>query len=98
MREVLEGAFNLPGEFVQLDLDQQLQLVEDRSSRFLGSDSASVLAEPDKMQTVVERFLLNQQIENGTIGSSVPGSTALTLLQSSGLGDAARDNLFVSLF
>ena len=98
IRQVIESAFNLPAEFAQVDLDQQVEEIQDRALSLLGTKSPSALSDPDVTQRLVERFLLRSQLENGAIGASTPGATALSLLQSSGLGSSAQNNLFQSLF
>lgn len=80
LREVMEGALGLPDSFSQIDLEQQLGVFMDRSERFLGLGSLDDLTDPEKMNEVIERYLLRSQVE--TIQVSSAGSIALTLLQS----------------
>ena len=94
LREVLEGALNLPTEFSQIDLDQQAQIFEDRAERFLGIENFSDLADPEVQENVIRRFLLNQQLANGP-SINTPGFAALTLLSGS-VGAGGLSNLLAS--
>ncbi|MDT8345247.1 MAG: DUF1217 domain-containing protein [Thermohalobaculum sp.] len=95
VRQVIEGVFALPGSFGQLDLDAQREILESRAQRLFGDSSPRVFADPAVADRAVQRFLLNAQIAAGAVNAS-PGSTALTLLTSGGLGGGARANLFRS--
>ncbi|WP_134724592.1 DUF1217 domain-containing protein [Paracoccus luteus] len=79
LRKVVEGAFNLGSSFAKLPLDRQLLELQGRSERLLGSASPGVLADPAKVEKLIQRFLL-------TAGNVTPSqssySAALTLLTS----------------
>lgn len=98
LRQVVETALNMPSEFGLIDLDQQVDELINRSSNIFGVDSPSQLADPDQMNRVVDRFLLQQQVKSGFSNSTSSGSVALTLLSSNGLGANAQTNLFASSF
>lgn len=98
MRRVVEAGLNLPAQFALIDIDQQVEEVEDRARALFGTKSPKAFLDPENIDKMIERFMLNQQIRNGGISSNTPGSTALTLLQSSGLGASAQANLFASNF
>ena len=98
LREVVQTAFNLPTQFGQIDLDRQAEVLAERAEQFLGDASPSALADPAVLDKMVERFMLNRQVANGAFGASTPGATALSLLQSAGIGTAAQTSLFTSQF
>ncbi|MEL7467941.1 MAG: DUF1217 domain-containing protein [Pseudomonadota bacterium] len=98
LRDVLETALNLPEQFGLIELDQQVDEVISRARRIFDISSPSELADPARLAEVVDRFLLNRQVQSGAVSSSVRGSAALTLLQTSGLGGGAQANLFASGF
>lgn len=97
LRQVVEGAFFLPDQFAQIDLDQQIEEVKDRARGLFGSAEPSVLSDPDNVEKMIERFLLREEASGNAVSFS-SGSTALTLLQSSGLGSGAQQSLFASSF
>jgi hypothetical protein len=81
MRNVIESALNLPSAFSQLDIDQQVGVVRERMQRNFGSDSILAFADPANREDMIRRFLIRDQIDQ-LGGSTAPGSSALTLLQS----------------
>ena len=98
LRSVVEGAFFLPSQFALIDIDQQVEEIKARSINLLGSSSPSELLDPEKLDRVVERFLLRQDALNGQSGAATSGTVALSLLQSSNLGAIGQQNLFASSF
>lgn len=80
LRKVFEAALGLPQSFGTIDLDRQVEEFRDRASRQLGISSLTELAEPEKRDALVQRFLIMDQVRNFSNQSS--GSVALTLLQS----------------
>ena len=98
LRAVVEGAFFLPSQFALIDIDQQVEEIKARSINLLGSSSPSELLDPEKLDRVVERFLLRQDALNGQSSASTSGTVALSLLQSSNLGAIGQQNLFASSF
>ncbi|MEO0819218.1 MAG: DUF1217 domain-containing protein [Pseudomonadota bacterium] len=95
LRRVVFGALNLPDSFARLDIDEQATRLSERAEQVFGNGSPAIFADNEAVETAVNRFLLNAQIASGP-GPSAPGATALTLLQSSGLGTGASQNLFAS--
>lgn len=79
LRQVFETALGLPASFGQADLDLQVSEFSDRAKRQLGIDSLAELSDPALQKTVIDRFLLRDQIKSFE-GQSA-GSIALTLLQ-----------------
>lgn len=98
VRQVIEGALNLPTAFASIEIDQQVEEIAKRAESSLGISSPKQLLDSDVMDDAIERFLLSQQIRNGVVSNSTSGAIALTLLQSSGLGTLGQSNLFASNF
>lgn len=94
LREVIEDVFNLPESFSQIDLDQQVSYLQDRSLRLFGDSSVKVFLEPKNVEKAINRFHLIQQLNSGP-SASTPGATAITLL-SGGLGAEGFANLLLS--
>lgn len=97
LRQVIEGAFNLPSEFAQLDVDAQRELLEEKTAARYDGKSVAVFSDPEAVDDALRRFFLNAQIKAGQQPYS-PGATALALLQSVPLGAAGSSNLFSSNF
>jgi hypothetical protein len=97
LRQVIEGAYQLPEGFGQIDIDRQREEVAVRTEQFFGSGSPTVFASDENIDDLLRRFLVSAQLQGG-ISASAPGATALTLLQSSGLGSSGSANLFASNF
>ncbi|MEM1297906.1 MAG: DUF1217 domain-containing protein [Pseudomonadota bacterium] len=98
LRQVVEGALSLPPEFAAIDIDQQVDEIIRRADSQLDISSPAELLDPAKLAQFVDRFVSNSQIAQGVIGTSVPGSAALTLLQSASIGPIGGANLFASNF
>jgi len=81
LREVLETTLGLPKTFAQLDIDKQLEVFQDRAASQLNISSLTDLSDADLRDTLIERFLLRDQL--ATTSSLSSTSIALTLLQSS---------------
>ncbi len=97
LRTVVEGAFNLPSEFSQIDLDSQVERLKEKAREMYGGKSVEVFADAENVDDMVRRYLLNAQVKEALAAYS-PGSTALTLLQGASLGSQGAGNLFASNF
>jgi len=97
LRKVVVTALGLPESFGQIDIDQQRERLEERSSSVLGASSPAAFSDPEVVEDTVRRFLLQAGPAAGAQGS-VPGATALAVLERAGLGLAAQTSLFVSRF
>ena len=90
LRRVFETAFGLPTGFGAMDIDRQVEVMRTRSRAAFGSDGVSQFAEPDRMESLVRRFLLRADAATSSAFGSLPpglagfssGSAALQLLQS----------------
>lgn len=94
MRTVIEGAFNLPTEFSQLDLDRQKEILSDKANSLFGGKSVDIFSDPENMEKAIRRYLLTEQINSGP-DSSTPGFAALSIL-GGGIGSAGIANLLLS--
>lgn len=92
--KVLQSALNLPSEFTSMDIEQQAKLLKERLSSMLGISDLQDLTNSERIDRVLERFHVMESINNGTVDSSTPGASALTLLGS--MGSSASENLFLS--
>lgn len=79
LRRVFEVALGLPDSFAQLDLDKQLDVFKERSKSQLGIAQLADLADAETMETLVERYLLRDQVAGMQRQSS--NAIALSLLQ-----------------
>jgi hypothetical protein len=81
LRSLFEKAFNLPSEFGQADIDQQLEVYKERSRREFGTDNLSELNTAEIIDSLIIKFLARSQI--GAFNPAAnSASIALTLLQS----------------
>ncbi len=85
LRQVFEKAFNLPSQFVQLDIDRQVEVFGDKLSKMFGRDDLTVFQDPANVDKLITRFLAISQIETGAAATSAT-SSALTLLQNANGG------------
>ncbi|MEL6467425.1 MAG: DUF1217 domain-containing protein [Pseudomonadota bacterium] len=81
LRSLFETAFGLPDAFGQVDIDQQLDVFQDRASRVLGVSDPAELAEPEKLDQLITTYLARSQLDLGNAGTS-GAAIALTLLSS----------------
>ncbi|WP_300394413.1 DUF1217 domain-containing protein [Henriciella sp.] len=98
MRTVMETALGLPSDFTKLDIDRQAQILKEQLQSKVGITDISELAEPEKMDKVIQRYHAMESINKGP-SATTPGYAALTLLggSGSGFGAQASENLFLSL-
>ena len=88
LRRVFEGALGLPKSFGTIDLDQQLATMKTRLEARTGSNSLRQFSDPDKVQSLVRRFLVQSDVVTAAGQSSQ--SSALELLQTASLRARAR--------
>jgi len=79
LREVFETALGMPSSFGQLDLDQQLEIFQDRAEQQLGTSDLSLYGDADQLSKLVQRFLLRAQVEE--IQTASTGSIAISMLE-----------------
>jgi hypothetical protein len=96
LRQVVEKAFGLPAAFGRIDIDQQREVLRDKTSAMFGTDKLTAFQDPANVQKLIDRFLARSQIEQGVSATS-PGAGALMLLQAtSGSGSQGLLNLLAS--
>ncbi len=87
LRTVLQTALGLPKGFAQIDIDKQVTILKDRAERQLGSADLAVLADPEKMEGLIRKFLVRSELQAQAAGSG--GSAALALIQQARRGGAS---------
>jgi Protein of unknown function (DUF1217) len=80
LREVMQTALGLPSSFSAIDLDQQVSLIRARAEATFGSSSVSQFTDPEKMESLVRRFMVRTDLQEQGSASS-PAAIALQLLQ-----------------
>lgn len=93
-RRVLDRALGLPDEFATLDIDVQIEEYQRRMRTQFGGDSMAVFADPEVVDTVLNRYLLREQAEAGPTAGT-PGYSALQVLQA-GSASTGITNLILS--
>jgi len=81
LRKVFETAFGLTPSFAALDIDRQLDVFRTRTTAMFGEPGVAQFRDPDRLEGLVQRFLLRDGISGG-LGGIGSGSVALQLLQS----------------
>lgn len=95
VRKVLEGLFNLPTEFAQIDIDQQKDVLIDKAKLMFGESSVKLFTDPANLDKAINQFQLREQINNGP-NASTPGFAALALFGGGGFGSQSILNLLIS--
>lgn len=80
LRNIFEKALNLPSSFGQIDVDQQLSVFKTRARKEFGSDDLSIFSDPAKVQDLITKFVVRDQISQFNATFS-PNAVALTLLR-----------------
>lgn len=80
LRQVFELALNLPSEFAQIDIDQQLEVFKDKASRVFGSEDPAQFLEQEALDDLITTYVARAQVRD-SLASQSSGSIALTLLQ-----------------
>lgn len=81
LREVFEVALGLPSGIGQVDIDQQVDIFQDRFRSVLGISDLSSVSDADVMERLTNLYLARSQIQNFSAATS-SGAIALQLLQS----------------
>jgi len=79
LQELFQTAFNLPTEFAQIDLEQQLGVLKARAQKEFGSDDVSVFSDPEVVQDLITKYIVRDQIADFS-NSYSSNAIALTLL------------------
>ena len=72
LRQVIEKAYGLPKAFGQIDLDQQREVLRDKTSAMFGTDKLTAFQDAANVEKLIDRFLARAQIEAGVSATS-PG-------------------------
>lgn len=78
LRQVFETAFGLPTAFGLLDVERQKTILTQKAQAVFGDGGVEQFADPAKLENLLRRYLLRAQAAE--MPSSLPGSTALSLL------------------
>lgn len=82
LRSMFETALNLPSEFGQIDIDQQLEVFRERTQAATGQSDVSQFSDPEALERITNLFLARSQLANFNLATSA-SANALTLLQAS---------------
>ena len=80
LRAVFETALGLPKSVGTIDINQQLTIFKDRAERHFGTAKLSDFADPERLSSLRDRFLLHSDLNAFSAATTSPGSIALTLL------------------
>ena len=80
LRQVMQTAFGLPRSFASIDIDQQVSILRARSLSAFGSDTISQFADPARLEALVRRFILREDLQTRADGAS-SAAIALQLLR-----------------
>lgn len=81
LRSLFETALGLPKAFGQIDIDQQLDVFQDRAKKLLGVSDPIEFTDREKLDTLITSYLARSQLTAFDGGTS-SGAIALTLLSS----------------
>ncbi|MBB5515226.1 hypothetical protein FHS89_001236 [Rubricella aquisinus] len=97
LRAVVEQAFGLPTSFGQLDIDQQREVLEDRSEQILGQRSPAALADGEAVEAIITRFMALSDTQGaGGIATSGAAMALQLLSQPNGLAGQSLGNILLS--
>lgn len=80
LRSMFETALGLPKSFGQIDIDQQLEVFQDKVRGYTGNSTVAQFADPEALERITTLYLARSQIASFNATTS-PGATALTLLR-----------------
>jgi len=81
MRTMFETVFSLPSSFGQIDIDQQQEILAERSLQIFGTSDPAEFNDPELQETLLSRYTALAQIADFQASNS-SGSIALLLLRS----------------
>ncbi|MEO9781668.1 MAG: DUF1217 domain-containing protein [Sedimentitalea sp.] len=81
LRSMFETALGLPTSFGQIDIDQQQEVLREKTRSITGDDTVAQFANTENIDRLAQLFLARSQIAEIGIGAS-SNANALTLLQS----------------
>ena len=80
LKQVFSKALGLPASIGAVDLDQQLQVFQDKAAAVFGDKTVSQFTDPAKVETLIRRFLVRAQAD-AVSSSSGSGAAALAMMQ-----------------
>lgn len=80
LRQVFETALNVPASIGSLDLDRQLDIFQTKAEAVFGDADIAQFADPEKIDGLVRRFLLQSEIASTRAATSASAG-ALALMQ-----------------
>ncbi|MEL6979529.1 MAG: DUF1217 domain-containing protein [Pseudomonadota bacterium] len=80
LRVVTDALFNLPPEFVQLDIDAQIEVYRRRSEALFGADDPSVFLNADNVRQAVELYVVRSDIAAQAAAGGGANSALSTLM------------------
>lgn len=80
LRQVFETALNVPVSVGALDLDRQLEIFQTKAEAVFGSADVAQFTDPEKMDSLVRRFLLQAELASSRTTTSASAG-ALALMQ-----------------
>lgn len=80
LRQVFETALNVPTSIGSLDLDRQLDIFQTKAEAVFGDADVAQFADPEKMDGLVRRFLLQSEVAATRTATSASAG-ALALMQ-----------------
>ncbi len=95
LRTLVATALGIPDSVAALDLDRQNEIFQEKAQSLFGESTVKALEDPENIETMIRRFFLFRQAENGP-SALTPGLGALTLLQSSPLTGGGAANFLLS--
>ncbi|MGB7243779.1 MAG: DUF1217 domain-containing protein, partial [Sulfitobacter sp.] len=63
LRALFEKALNLPASFGQIDIDQQLNVFQERAEATFGSSDLSQFSEPENIDAVITKYVVRTQLD-----------------------------------
>lgn len=79
LRKMMETALGLPSGLGRIDIDQQLEIFEDKLQALTGSSKVSQFTDPEMLDKVTIAYLARSQINSQSLAASA-AQNALTLL------------------
>ncbi len=80
LKQVFSKALGLPASVGSIDLDQQLQLFQDKAGTVFGDTSITQFTDPAKVESLIRRFLVRSQVD-ANAGQNGSGAAVLAMLQ-----------------
>ena len=80
LRSMFETSLGLPASFGQIDIDQQYEVLREKTQSITGDDTVAQFSDRKNIDRLTQLFLARSQIAEGG-GATSSNSNALTLLQ-----------------